>query len=439
MTGRWPLLALPVVTVAVVALALLTAAAPRPFRTARIWGGPTDGDRLSLRVEVVDVVESRGEVVERGVPAERASIVVRAGRFEAERPLALDGEGVAEVAVDRPATTEPLVAAVWQQGIVLALGRIELTRARWASAARRRGGWIEERTPGGHDVRVAAERGAFAVPFEEALWVEISRSGNAVAGATLELEATGGRLTPNKATTDARGRARFSLTPEEHTLGVTVVVSEANARSEARFGLPVVPGALRARIVGGALVVEAPVPRDVAYYALVTESERLTGGRVAFSTEGRGDTVARVPLPALPVSPSHAVVSSERDLRSAAAVGWPIALSSKDEPAKTFDTVDALLLDGRSLGAARESARRARVRWATVAFCAVAVLLELALLFRHTRARDRELDAHLAREGFGGEQAEKLAPARSFALFLAVAAVALGFLLLALVAVIKLG
>ena len=63
MTGRWPLLALPVVTVVVVALALVTAAAPRPFRTARIWGGPTDGDRLSLRVEVVDVVESRGAVV----------------------------------------------------------------------------------------------------------------------------------------------------------------------------------------------------------------------------------------------------------------------------------------------------------------------------------------------------------------------------------------
>jgi hypothetical protein len=104
----------------------------------------------------------------------------------------------------------------------------------------------------------------------------------------------------------------------------------------------------------------------------------------------------------------------------------------------TFDSVDALLLDGHALGAARERARRARVRWATVAFCAIAVLLELALLFRHTRARDRELDAHLEREGIGGEQAEKLAPARSFAVFLAVAAVALGFLLLAIVAVLKL-
>jgi hypothetical protein len=437
MTGRWPLLALPVVTVAVVTLALLTAAAPRPFRCARVWGGPTDGKRLSLRVEVVDVVESRGEVVERAIPNEKASILVRAGRFEAVRPLSLDVEGVAEVALDAPESTEPLVASVTQHGTTLALGRIALERARWASAARRRGGWIEGRASGGHDVRVAAERGAFAVPFEEPLWVEVSRAGAVVAGASLELEVSGGRLGRNVGTTDARGRARFSLTPEEHTLGLTVVVSEANARSEARFGLPVVPGALRARIVGGALVVEAPVPRDVAYYALVTESERLTGGRVAF-TAGGAETVARVPLPALPAPPSHAVVSSERDLRSAAAVGWPLAVPLDGAPAKTFDSVDALLLDGHALGATRERARRARVRWATVAFCAIAVLLELALLFRHTRARDRELDAHLEREGIGGEQAEKLAPARSFAVFLAVAAVALGFLLLAIVAVLKL-
>ena len=78
------------------------------------------------------------------------------------------------------------------------------------------------------------------------------------------------------------------------------------------------------------------------------------------------------------------------------------------------------------------------MRWATVAFCAVAVMLELALLFRHTRARDRELDEHLAREGIADEQAERLAPARSSAVFFAVAAVALGFLLLAIAAVLRL-
>ncbi len=438
MMGRWPLLALPIVTVAVVALALLTAAAPRPFRAARIWGGPTDGPRLSLRVEVVDVVESGGEVVERAVPGEKGAVLIHVGRFEAARPLALDAEGAAEVALDLPETSEPIVASVTQNGNHIALGRIALERARWAKAARRRGGWIEGHVSGGHEVRVAPERGAFAVPFEEGLLVEVSRAGNAVAGASLVVEATGGRVVPREARTDARGHARFSLTPDEHALGLNVVVSEGNARSEASIGLPVVPGALRARLVGGALEVEAPVPREVAYYALVNETARLAGGRIAFAANGRGDFSARVPLPPLAAPPSHAVVSSERDLRSAAAVGWPLGVPPDGTPATTFDAVDALLLDGRSLGAARETARRARVRWATVAFCAVAVLLELALLFRHTRARDRELDEHLAREGIAGEQADKLAPARSLALFLAVAAVALGFLLLAIAAVIRL-
>jgi hypothetical protein len=434
--GRWPLLALPVVTVAVVALALLTAATPRPFRVARIWGGPTDGSRVSLRVEVVDVVESGGEVVERAVPGDVVAVRLSVGRFEAVRRLTLDSEGAAEVALDVP--HGPLVAEVSQQGIELALGRIALDKARWAGAARRRGGWFTARAPGGYDVRVAPERGVLAVPFEEGLWVEVARGGAPVVGATLELTATGGRALPRDAVTDARGRARFSLTPEEHTLGVRVVVAEANVRSEIGFGLPVVPGALRARLVGGELVVEAPVPRDVGYYALVTEEGRLAGGRVTFAPDASRNFTARVPLPALPVPPTHAVVATDRDLKSAAAVGWPLVGRADGEPMTTFDAVDALLLDGRARGAARERARRARVSWATVAFCAVAVLLELALLLSQARARDRELDAHLAHQGVEGDDAERLAPARSATVFLAVAAIALGFLLLAIAAVVRL-
>ena len=67
------------------------------------------------------------------------------------------------------------------------------------------------------------------------------------------------------------------------------------------------------------------------------------------------------------------------------------------------------------------------------------MLLELALLLRHARAQDRELDVNLEREGVLGEEARRLAPARSSAIFLAIAAVALGFLLLAIAAVMKLG
>jgi hypothetical protein len=159
---------------------------------------------------------------------------------------------------------------------------------------------------------------------------------------------------------------------------------------------------------------------------------------VVLAPDASGSYSARVPLPPLPVAPTHAVVATQRDLRSAAAVGWPLGAVPDGDPPKTFDAVDALLLDGRALGSARESARRARVRWATVAFCAVAVLLELALLVLLARSRDRELDAHLEREGVRGDAAARLAPTRSSAWLFAIGAVALGFLLLAVAAVIKL-
>ncbi|HEX6271779.1 MAG TPA: hypothetical protein VFZ53_02010 [Polyangiaceae bacterium] len=438
MTGRWPLLALPVATVAVVALALLTAAAPRPFRIARIWGGPTDGGRLSLRVEVVDAVEARGETVERPVPNAAASLRVEGPSFEGARLLALDVEGMAEVALDVPRTNEPFRVFVSQAGEELARGGIALAHGRWAGAARRRGGFVEGRTTDGFDVRVAPERGALAVPFDEGIVFEVRRDGAALAGARLELAVTGGRLSERNATADAHGRARFVLSPDEHSLGVRLAIVSGPTRSELGFGLAVVPGALRARLLGGELVVEAPVPREIAYYALVTERQRLTGGRLTLAADASGTFSARVRVPELDVAPTHAVVATQRDLRSAAAVGWPLAVSG-GEPPKTFDAVDALLLDGRAAGAARESVRRARVRWAVVAFCAVAVLLELALLIVHARSRDRELDAHLEREGVRGEAAARLAPARSSAWFFALAAVALGFLLLAIAAALKLG
>jgi hypothetical protein len=48
-------------------------------------------------------------------------------------------------------------------------------------------------------------------------------------------------------------------------------------------------------------------------------------------------------MPPLP-QPAWLVVSSELDLNSAAAIGWP--LDAGAEPAQTFDVADQLLLDG---------------------------------------------------------------------------------------------
>lgn len=432
---RSALYVLPVVTVAVVTLALVTGGAARPVRVARVWGGPTAGEHVSVRAELFDLLEDRGAVHETPARGGEVSLALRAPGFEAVRRAPLDPDGAAELGFDTPSGARPLELTVVDGGRDVARGRIELAVAPWARAARRRGGWAVTRA-GELEVAVAPERGALAVPFAEPLSFAVTRGGVAVPELHVRASATGARLTPSDAVTDARGRATFSVAPEEHAVSVSF---ELAARDVARasFALPIVPGAFRARVEGAALVIEAPVPRDVAYYAVVTPSERLFGGRAALAPDAQGRSVARVPLPPLGPGPHYAVVSSEPDLRSSAAVGWPLEPAPDGEPARTFDAVEALLLDGRPRALAREARRRARVRFVIGAFSATALAIELLLLVAFTRRSDRELDAHLAEAGVEAGDASRLAPKRSLGVVIALLAVALGFLVVALVGVLR--
>src|SRR6187401_1055796 len=61
---RWLLLALPVALVVFVTVVLVTGGSARPYRVARVWGGPTDGKHVSLRVEAFEVVVDRASVQE---------------------------------------------------------------------------------------------------------------------------------------------------------------------------------------------------------------------------------------------------------------------------------------------------------------------------------------------------------------------------------------
>jgi hypothetical protein len=244
-------------------------------------------------------------------------------------------------------------------------------------------------------------------------------------------------VTPASAVTDARGRAVLRIAPEEHVVSLTLELGTSVSPQRVTFALAVVPGALRARREGAELVIESPVPREVAYFALVTEHERLLGGRAVLRANARGDTTARVQLPALPQEPVYAVVSSERDLRSPASVGWPLDVVADGEPARTFDAVEALLLDGRPRAMLREAQRRSRVRWVVGAFSAAALAIELLLLVAFTKRSDRTLDAHLEGAGMDAEAALRLAPKRSPAVIVALIAVALGFLLVALTGVLR--
>jgi len=432
---RWLLLALPVVMVAFVTLALVTGGTVRPYAVARVWGGPTDARHVSVRIEALQVLVERAAVVETPITDGRVVVELHAAGFDARRAEALDAEGSAEARFELPRAFDDLELMVFH-GEELARGRLSLAGERWAKAARRRGGWAEARS-GSLSVRVGAARGALAVPFEDEVLIEVRRDGASAADLRLRARGSGVRVTPELVTTDARGRARVKVRPAEHVASLVLEVEDGGARQELSFALPVVPGALAARQQGGVLVITSPVPRELAYYAFVTEHERLLGGRAPLvpSPNGEGAT-ASVPFPALEPPPTHVVVSSERDLRSPAAVGWPLAPGVSDEPQATFDAVDALLVDGRPRAAAREAHRVARVRWVVAAFCAAALAVELLLLIAFTRRSDRSLDLHLEGAGLAAEDAARLAPKRSPRVVMALILIALGFFVVASVGVL---
>jgi hypothetical protein len=438
MPGRWLLFALPAATVAIVALALLTAGVPRPARAALVHGGPTDHGVLAVRAEIVEVIQSTlGDVMEHPVRAGDVRIRVSAGSHESVRSFALDEEGQAEARLDLAAQGGPIWLSVEQANAELARARIQLDAAAWSAAARRRGGFIST-SEGAVEIRFAPARGALAVPFDEEVWVEAHENGVPLCDIEVGLASASARISPASARTDTDGRARFRFAPEEHAVSATVTLSLGAEPVRVAFGVPVVPGALRATRVDGQLLVESPIPREVAYYALVTEKARLGGGRLRLSPDARFGASARVPLPALPDVPVYAVVSSERDLRSAAAVGWPLRIDPRGPPLRSFDAVDALLVDGRPRAMAREAARRTRVRWVTLLLCAVSFIAEIALLVRFTRDRDRDLVSSLERSGLDEEALARVAPARSRYVGIALVTLAVGFLVVALVALLRL-
>jgi hypothetical protein len=436
--GRWLLFALPAATVAIVALALVTAGVPRPARAALVYGGPTDHGVLAVRAEVVEVIQSTlGDVMEHPVRAGDVRIRVSAGSRESVRSFALDEEGQAEARLELGGQGGPVWLGVEQANEELARARVQLDAKAWRAAARRRGGFVSARA-GTVEVRFAPARGALAVPVDEEVWIDVLDNGVPLRDVDVGLASASARIVPPSARTDPGGRARFRFAPEEHAVSATVTLSLGAEPIRVSFGVPVVPGALRATRVDRQLLVESPIPRDVAYYALVTENARLGGGIVRLSPDKRFGASALVPLPVLPDGPVYAVVSSERDLRSAAAVGWPLRIDPSGPPLRSFDAVDALLVDGRPRAMVREAARRTRVRWVTLLLCAVSLIAEIALLVRFTRDRDRELVSSLERSGLDEEAMARVAPARSRYIGIALVTLSIGFLVVALVALLRL-
>lgn len=447
------LYSLPIVTVGVIAFAIFVVGAPRPYLGARVFGGPTEGaSALSLRVAIV---ERYAEVEE---PADVGDFAVEVELSDGRRAAAkgsTDSRGMGSVRVTIPGApvSGPLRLRVTQpraraRALTLADARVELGVAEWASRARELGGWLPGSRKGPLTVRVGPGRGVLAVPFAESLWVEVRDGQGPVRDARLSFDADGiERLKPERPLrTDSFGRAEARVAPREHAVALKVVATSDERSGEWYGSLPVVAGALRATLAQGKLRLESPIERDVAYWALIGRSARMAGGVVALEPDGRGGAVALVDLPALPDEPLWAVVSGEPELDSASTVGWPLRAPALDapeaaEPPRARAVPDRRLADGLSIGFEADVARRARARWLALGFTTLAALLAALLLAREGRRAAARLDEHLRAAGASEDVADAIAPrrARWIGLGIALLCMAMGFAVVALVALYRIG
>lgn len=427
----------PALTIFVVGFALFVVGAPRVQPIARLWGGPVSGTGpLIWRVEAAQWLE------EREVPLAGTSLQVlwRVNGSEAARTLRLDDQGEAFVELPRPPLGQLHVEVSREDGQTLASGELgSVSASHWLGQARRRGGWIDGITRGELQIRVAAERGVLAVPFTETLLVEVRDQGKPSRGARVEAELDGTVPERVQQTTDAEGRAKLQVAPRHHVASLGLRACKAGTCGSFHCQLPVIPGALWASLKGSTLSIQSATPNERAQYTIIGEKGRVAAGQVQLRAERAGSHKARVHLPGLPQGPLWAVVGSESGLDSRSSVGWPLRPELSDEPFQTLDVPDRLLLDGRERARQAES-RRQRLAQAIAIVAALAGFALMALLLLEGgRRAHRQIYEHLARAG--ASHPEELVSEKSTRSALAVGflCLLLGFALIALIAVYRLG
>jgi hypothetical protein len=437
--GRWLLFAAPLSAVVVVVLGVL-AGGDRPFRSARVYSGPTEGvAALSLRVELGE----RDRVAE--VPVPRAAfdvVVIEGGQRLASVRGKTDDLGMAEVLLTLPRAL-PSAFELWVEpasGVEAPLARgLVLGSARAFRAASRRGGFQSGRQGGAIELTVAPAHGVLVTALgalDDELVLRAESAGRPVSAATIMVELEGGEPSEARVKTDVNGLARLRVRPRDSSLRVSLAATAdggGEGSTAARFD--VVQGAIRATRRGDQLLLESGGAASLAFLGFFDENRRYLGLHAPLSPAPDGRLVAELPWPReAPSSPSWVVASSQADLASPSAVGWPIGST---EPAPlTFDARELLLLDGAAKARKREDARSRRVRLATAGYALAALLVTLLLFLKRVQRSERDIQSHLSRAGLD-DAAPSIAPPRGARTLLAAACIGLGFLVLALLALLK--
>ena len=439
--GRFLLFVTPLSAVFVVLLGVVSGGV-RPFRSARVYSGPTQGlTELSLRVELGE----RDRVIEVPLGGEPFRVVaVEGGQRVATARGRTDALGGAEVMLHLPRAresalelwVEPVsqVAAPLARGLVL--GRAEAFRA----AAPRRGGFQSGRYAGDIELGVAPAHGVLVTAqgaLDDELVLRARRAGGPVAGARVGVKLEGAEPAEAQLKTDTQGLARLRVRPSDATVRVALTAA-ADGVGEGTLAarLEVVQGAIRATRRGERLILESSGAASTAFLGFFDENRRYLGLDVPLSPAPDGHLVGEVPWPSgLSAAPLWVVTSSQPDLASPSAVGWPIASSGEPAP-QTFDARELLLLDGAPGARLREERRARRIRFVTAGYATLALLITLLLFVRRVRDADRSIEEHLAGSGIE-DAALSIVPARKGRALLAAACIGLGFIVLALFALLK--
>jgi hypothetical protein len=439
--GRFLLFLMPLSAVAVVLVGVVSGGV-RPFRSARVYSGPTQGiTDLSLRVELGE----RDKVVEVPVPDTSFGVVlVEGGQRVATATARTDVLGSAEVHVVLPrardSALELWVESRGQMATPLARGLVLGKADAFRRAATRRGGFQNGRHAGDIELAVAPAHGVLVTAqgaLEDELVLRAMRAGGAVTNARISVKLEGAEPAEAQVSTDAQGLARLKLRPSEPNVRVALEASAegiGEGTLAARF--EVVQGAIRVTRREDRLLLESSGAASRAYLGFFDENQRYTGASAALTPAPDGRLVGELPWPSgLTAAPLWVVASSQADLASPSAVGWPIVGVGEPDP-RTFDVREQLLLDGSPAARRHEERRARRIRLLSAGYAAFALLVTLLAFVRGVREADRAIERHLSRAGIE-DAVLSIAPPRKGRALLAAACIGLGFLVLAVFALLK--
>jgi hypothetical protein len=296
----------------------------------------------------------------------------------------------------------------------------------------RRGGDLELSVAPAQGVLVVAQ-GA----LEDELVVRVERRGAAVSGARVRALLEGAEPAESEAKTDSAGLSRIKLQPREQQVRVSLTASaEGLGEGTLSTRLDVVQGAIRATRRRDRLLLESSGAASAAFLGFFDERQRYTGLHATLAPAPDGRMFAELPWPpGLTASPLWVVVSSQPDLNSPSAVGWPVGDALAPAP-QTFDARELLLLDGAPHARLREERRARRIRLVTAGYGSMALLLTLVLFVRRVRDAERDIERHLRRSGLEPGM-DSLVPARKGVGVLAAACIGLGFVVLVVFALLK--